>query len=394
MSVAGASDRADPLGSLIIRNLAPERATGGTTRRRLSRRRHSPCWRRATTPGPTRPSTPTRPCTRASTTSPCGTASGWPPRCGTPMAGPARPPAPAPPSSSTPATTWPVPPIPSPSSSPRPSIRRARPAATRSCSPTAPPRSGSVLARVSGFATVSLQMRGTGCSGGSFDLFGYPSDYDAYDAIEIAAHQNWVAHHQVGMVGISYSGLSQFPAAGTDPPGLAAIAPMSPTDDLFSTGYPGGIYNDGFAASWIHQRIDDARPAALPPWPPGLAVHRPGGRRRPALGLRGDRRGAGRRPGRFVDVPGQPGPPRPVGEPGHPGRAQAGRPRDGGHEPEASLFDRRSMVDWAGHVKVPVFLSGALQDEQTGPAVAGADRCHPGRERSLRPLGSGLTGDW
>ena len=119
-----------------------------------------------------------------------------------------------------------------------------------------------MIARVSGFATVSLQMRGTGCSGGAFDLFGYPSDYDAYDAIEIVSHQAWVAHHKVGMVGISYSGLSQFPSAGTDPPGLAAIAPMSPTDDLFSTGYPGGIYNDGFAASWVHQRIDDAKAAA------------------------------------------------------------------------------------------------------------------------------------
>ncbi len=122
---------------------------------------------------------------------------------------------------------------------------------------------GAVVARVAGFATVSLQMRGTGCSGGAFDLFGYPSDYDAYDAIEVVAHQPWVAHHKVGMVGISYSGLSQLPAAGTDPPGLAAIAPMSPTDDLFSTGYPGGIYNDGFAAEWIGQRIDDAKPAAV-----------------------------------------------------------------------------------------------------------------------------------
>jgi len=121
---------------------------------------------------------------------------------------------------------------------------------------------GAVLARVSGFATVSLQMRGTGCSGGAFDLFGYPSDYDAYDAVEIVAHQSWVANHKVGMVGISYSGLSEFPSAGTDPPGLAAIAPMSPTDDLFSTGYPGGIYNDGFAASWISSRIDDAMAAA------------------------------------------------------------------------------------------------------------------------------------
>ncbi len=121
---------------------------------------------------------------------------------------------------------------------------------------------GAVVARLSGFATVSLQMRGTGCSGGAFDLFGYPSDYDAYDAIEIVAHQSWVANHAIGLVGISYSGLSQFPAAGTDPPGLAAIAPMSPTDDLFSTGYPGGIYNNGFAASWVSSRIDDAKAAA------------------------------------------------------------------------------------------------------------------------------------
>ena len=126
---------------------------------------------------------------------------------------------------------------------------------------------GSVLARMVGFATVSVQIRGTGCSGGAFDLFGYPSDYDAYDAIEIVAHQSWVAHHKVGMVGISYSGLSQLPAAGTDPPDLAAIAPMSPTDDLFSTGYPGGIYNDGFAASWVERR------GSTTPWrPPSTAM--------------------------------------------------------------------------------------------------------------------------
>ena len=107
-------------------------------------------------------------------------------------------------------------------------------------------------------------MRGTGCSGGAYDLFGYPSDYDAYDAVEIVAHQNWVANHKVGMVGISYSGLSELPSAGTDPPDLAAIAPMSPTDDLFSTGYPGGIFNDGFAAELdrpAHRRRHGGRPA-------------------------------------------------------------------------------------------------------------------------------------
>ena len=120
---------------------------------------------------------------------------------------------------------------------------------------------GSVIAPLLGFATVSVQMRGTGCSGGAFDLFGLPSDYDGYDVVQTVGAQPWVLNHKVGMVGISYSGFSQLVVAGTDPPDLAAITPLSPTDDLYSTGYPGGIYNDGFAAGWTAQRVSDAAPA-------------------------------------------------------------------------------------------------------------------------------------
>jgi hypothetical protein len=226
---------------------------------------------------------------------------------------------------------------------------------------------GAVLARVSGFATVSLQMRGTGCSGGAFDLFGYPSDYDAYDAVEVVAHQDWVANHKVGMVGISYSGLSQLPSAGTDPPGLAAIAPMSPTDDLFSTGYPGGIYNNGFAAGWIGDRIDDAKPAAtltggkLAPLAttPESGVGQPwvyyeidaelaasGGASSTCLAnqaLHGESESLSTLVGAQLVAPG------------------TGTGRD------PSFFDRRSMSQWATRIKVPVFISGAMQDEQTGP---------------------------
>jgi predicted acyl esterase len=226
---------------------------------------------------------------------------------------------------------------------------------------------GSVLARMVGFATVSVQMRGTGCSGGAFDLFGYPSDYDAYDAIEIVAHQSWVANHKVGMVGISYSGLSQLPSAGTDPPGLAAIAPMSPTDDLFSTGYPGGIYNDGFAASWIASRIDDAMAAATfsdghiaqssatpianvgqgwTYYEIDAELAASGGTSSTCLAnqaLHNQSESLATLVGPQLVAPGT-----------GPGRSP-------------SLFDRRSMVDWASHIKVPVFMSGALEDEQTGP---------------------------
>ncbi len=226
---------------------------------------------------------------------------------------------------------------------------------------------GAVLARVNGFATVSLQMRGTGCSGGAYDLFGYPSDYDAYDAVEIVAHQSWVANHKVGMVGISYSGLSQFPAAGTAPPDLAAIAPMSPTDDLFSTGYPGGMYNDGFAAGWINDRIDDAKPAATysggavaqlssspvsgvgQPWAyyeidAELAAS--GGSSSACLtnqALHDQSESLDSLVGPQLVAPGT-----------GPGR-------------DPSLFDSRSMSGWAAHVTAPVFVSGALEDEQTGP---------------------------
>ncbi len=226
---------------------------------------------------------------------------------------------------------------------------------------------GAVVARLSGFATVSLQMRGTGCSGGSFDLFGFPSDYDAYDTVEIVAHQSWVAHHAVGLVGISYSGLSQFPAAGTDPPGLAAITPMSPTDDLFSTGYPGGIYNDGFAAGWVNSRIDDAKAAAT--YRNGQLVQASTspipGVGQPWTYYEIDAELAASNGGSSTclqnqalhdqsqDLAGLVGP-------------RLVNPRAGtGRDP--SLFDRRSMVDWAAHVTVPVFVSGALQDEQTGP---------------------------
>ncbi|MSX75515.1 MAG: peptidase S15, partial [Actinobacteria bacterium] len=62
---------------------------------------------------------------------------------------------------------------------------------------------GSLIAPLLGYATVSVQIRGSGCSGGAFDLFGLPTIYDGYDAVETVAAQPWVAHNKVGMVGIS-----------------------------------------------------------------------------------------------------------------------------------------------------------------------------------------------
>lgn len=196
---------------------------------------------------------------------------------------------------------------------------------------------GSVITPLLGFATVSLQMRGTGCSGGAFDLFGLPSDYDGYDAVQIVGSQPWVLHHKVGLVGISYSGISQLFVAGTRPPDLAAIAPLSTTDDLYSTGFPGGIFNDGFAKSWIEQRVSDARPAPGGGQPWATAEIKAGDRRclaNQALHLQAQNVNA---------------------------------ILDSTNNRVPSIYDQRSPSAWATHIDVPVFMVGALEDEQTGP---------------------------
>jgi hypothetical protein len=196
---------------------------------------------------------------------------------------------------------------------------------------------GSVIAPLLDFAVVSVQMRGTGCSGGAFDLFDLPTTYDGYDAIETVAAQPWVRGGKVGMAGISFSGITQLFTAGTRPPHLAAVAPMSVTDDLYSaTGYPGGIRNSGFARSWLRDRARDARPAPGGGQPYARALVRAGDRRCRAnqrLRLQGrdplalSERSPYRLPG---------------------------------------LFDRRTPAAWMNRIDVPTFLVGQFQDEQTG----------------------------
>ncbi len=123
---------------------------------------------------------------------------------------------------------------------------------------------GGLLMRLAGFAVVSVQLRGSGCSGGESDLFDLPTRYDGYDAVETVAAQSWVANGTVGMVGISFSGFSQIATASTRPPHLSAIAPLSFVGSLYDLAHPGGIYNDGFGNSWLAERQQNARPAPDP----------------------------------------------------------------------------------------------------------------------------------
>ena len=127
--------------------------------------------------------------------------------------------------------------------------------------PSGPESGIAAIANVMGFAVVDVNMRGTGCSGGAFDFFEPLQNLDGYDIIETVSRQPWVAHGKVGMLGISYGGISQLFTAQTQPPGLAAITPVSVIDQVQTTLYPGGILNTGFAFNWAKERADEALPA-------------------------------------------------------------------------------------------------------------------------------------
>ena len=173
------------------------------------------------------------------------------------------------------------------------------------------PQSGiAVLANLMGFAVVDVNMRGTGCSGGAFDFFEPLQSLDGYDVIETIARRPWVLHGKVGMMGISYGGISQLFTAATNPPSLAAISPLSVIDATQTTLYPGGILNTGFAVAWAKERLHEAKPASADG--------------RSAVGLQAD-------PGGRPDLQGQPGAsPRGGGPDGEDPRQRPLRPRGRG----------------------------------------------------------------
>jgi predicted acyl esterase len=128
--------------------------------------------------------------------------------------------------------------------------------------PAGPQNGIAQIAQLLGFAVVDVNIRGTGCSAGSYDFFEPLQNLDGYDVIETVARQPWVLHHRVGMAGISFGGFSQLFVAQTDPPDLAAIAPMSVFDSPATTLDAGGILNTGFTVGWVKDRVHDARPAS------------------------------------------------------------------------------------------------------------------------------------
>lgn len=197
-----------------------------------------------------------------------------------------------------------------------------------------------------GFAWVGVNIRGSGCSGGAFNFFENLQTLDGYDAIETVAAQPW-STGRVGMVGISYAGISQLFTARTQPPHLAAITPLSVIDDTWrGTLYPGGIFNDSFALGWAQERMDQNR------WPnpdaPGWVTQRI---------ANGDTTCADNMllRGQNVDLVGQVKTHQYFSDLDPEFRFDF---PDGGN----SL----APAEFANRIAAPVFIAGAWQDEQTG----------------------------
>lgn len=200
------------------------------------------------------------------------------------------------------------------------------------------PQPSSALAAALGYAVVGVNMRGTGCSGGAFQFFEMLQSTDGYDAVEVVAAQPWVLHGQVGMIGLSYPGISQLFVAQLAPPGLSAITPLSVIAD---TGrgvlYPGGILNNGFATDWAEGRERDAQPGGQ-----GWA------RRRIEAGDEvciENQQLRGQSPDIFQMI-------------------------EENNFYRAEIADPVTPATFVQRIEVPLFLAGAWQDEQTGPYFA------------------------
>ena len=101
-----------------------------------------------------------------------------------------------------------------------------------------------------GFAIMGLQMPGTGCSSGRFNLFSKAWGTDGALGVKWAARQRWSTGH-VGMYDWSWPGLAQIFTATDRPKALDAIAPgMVVTDPLRDVGAPGGVPNIEFFGLW------------------------------------------------------------------------------------------------------------------------------------------------
>lgn len=192
------------------------------------------------------------------------------------------------------------------------------------------------------YVTVHASVRGTGCSSGEFDIFSPRSALDGKEIID-----NWIPNQpwsngDVGLVGHSYGGITGFQIAETQPTHLRAASLSGLIDDVYrALVYPGGVSNYGFPLAWT-------------------------GGIRPAYDLLGGL------------LPGLVRPQRPFDDPNRQLNCLfnvLGKSRTivddplirGLSDTDGPWYRERSLITNIDKINVPMHITGAYQDEQTGP---------------------------
>jgi uncharacterized protein len=105
-----------------------------------------------------------------------------------------------------------------------------------------------------GYAIVRVDSRGAGRSPGKMDPFSIRERQDFYQCIEWAGVQEW-SSGKVGLLGISYFGITQWLVAELQPPHLSAICPWEASSDY----YRDCVYNGGilctFEGKWFPNHV-------------------------------------------------------------------------------------------------------------------------------------------
>jgi uncharacterized protein len=180
-----------------------------------------------------------------------------------------------------------------------------------------------------GYAYIGVNLRGTGCSEGTFDFFQPQEARDGAKVVEWIRQQPW-SNGRVGMIGKSYPGITQLFVAAEQPPGLMAIAPGHFFADAYrDVARPGGIINKGFATLWSFI----ARPAPEFTAGPGEVAS---GDVQCVNALTGEIRGLPKNP--FVQL------------------LQ--------HPWDDALVQERSPITYLDRIRVPLYTALAWQDEQ------------------------------
>jgi putative CocE/NonD family hydrolase len=192
------------------------------------------------------------------------------------------------------------------------------------------------------YVTVHASVRGTGCSGGEFDLFSTKSAEDGkYIIDQYIARQSW-SNGNVAIMGHSYGGITGLRIAELRPTHLRAVTVSGLIDDMYrGITYPGGVANYGFPLAWT-------------------------GAIRPAYDLLG-----GVAPGIFREESEDDVANRRI----RCANNQLTKRRtvlddpivQGLSDTDNEWFRTRSLITYIRDVNVPTHITGAYQDEQTGP---------------------------